>query len=558
MLENRLKEYSKSGVYPFHMPGHKRQLDFPNPYSMDITEIEGFDNLHHAEGILGEAQQQAARLYGADRSYYLVNGSTCGILAAICAIVPKEARVLVARNCHKSVYHALELREAKPMYLYPAQTEVGIAGQIDARDVEALLRKEAGCDEAGESPCSTPKHGKRSLLSEWAECREAGLSAKQVHDSGESIPTGQADRIAAVILTSPTYDGVVSDIREIADIAHRFGVPLLVDAAHGAHLGFSDRFPENPLQLGADAVVVSVHKTLPAFTQTALLHLKGDRVSQDRVEEYLDIFETSSPSYVLMAGMERCIRMMASDGRRLLDKLANRLDAFYGRMAGLQRLYVLRGRDFCDSAYQQPPGVAPYSGSVRRDFCDGAHRQVYDFDESKILVFTDRARITGLQLADFLRTEYGLEIEMACANYVLALATLMDTDEGFQRLGDALLAIDAGLVAIEEHHIGRKDVAGGFFSAQGRSNDIISPPMQAMSLAQAREASRIPMPLEQACGAINASYLIPYPPGIPLVVPGERVDAQTIAAIRNCRRMGITIEGLMEKDTIMIVKSDEV
>ncbi len=518
MLERKLKEYSRSGVYPFHMPGHKRQLDFPNPYSLDITEIEGFDNLHHAKGILAEAQERAARLYGADRSYYLVNGSTCGILAAVSAAVPKGASVLVARNCHKSVYHALELRDAKPIYLYPRRTDVGIAGQIQPGEIEELLRREQDVRETGnlleaEKPHETGK----------VPYRIEDLSAEA--DNGRR---GQSGGIAAVIITSPTYDGVVSDIREIAEIVHRYGVPLLVDAAHGAHFGFSECFPENPLRLGADAVVVSIHKTLPAFTQTALLHLKGERISAERVEEFLDIFETSSPSYVLMAGADRCMQIMASDGKRLLNRLAARLEAFYERMGSLRQMYVLRKSNIVGDSFSQ----------------------AYDFDESKILIFTDRAGISGMQLADILRTEYGLEMEMACANYVLALATLMDTEEGFIRLGDALLAIDASLEAISKTHGGRGYAGVALHTgsyADGRMDAV-------MPIAEAREAGRRRIPLEQAAGSVSASYLIPYPPGIPLVVPGERIDAQTATEISHCRRMGITVEGLIQDDMVMVVK----
>ena len=223
-LLEKLQEYRAEDMYPFHMPGHKRKpLPFPNPYSIDITEIDGFDNLHHAEGILKEAQERAADLYGSKECFYLVNGSTCGLLAAICAATKKRDKVLVARNCHKAVYHALYLNELQAEYIYPVITKSGIQGQIE------------------------PEQVKKALL----------LNPD----------------IAAVILTSPTYEGVVSDINAIAGIAHERGIPLIVDEAHGAHLGFGAGFPENAVRQGADAVIMSLHKTLPSFTQTALLHL---------------------------------------------------------------------------------------------------------------------------------------------------------------------------------------------------------------------------------------------------------------------------------------------
>lgn len=285
-LLEKLQEYRAEDMYPFHMPGHKRKpLPFPNPYSIDITEIDGFDNLHHAEGILKEAQERAADLYGSKECFYLVNGSTCGLLAAICAATKKRDKVLVARNCHKAVYHALYLNELQAEYIYPVITKSGIQGQIE------------------------PEQVKKALL----------LNPD----------------IAAVILTSPTYEGVVSDINAIAGIAHERGIPLIVDEAHGAHLGFGAGFPENAVRQGADAVIMSLHKTLPSFTQTALLHLCSERIDKDAVKMYLGMFETSSPSYLFMAGMDSCIRVVKEQGNILFSDYRKLLDDFYREVADL-------------------------------------------------------------------------------------------------------------------------------------------------------------------------------------------------------------------------------
>lgn len=224
-LFDKLANYGNSGIYPFHMPGHKRQktVDF-NPYKIDITEIEGFDNLHHAEGVLLEAQKKAEKLYGSEESHFLINGSTAGILSAVSACAKKT--VLIARNCHKAVYHAALIRNLDVYYVYPEiQEEFMLNGGINPADVE------------------------RSL---------------------EEHP-----EIEAVVITSPTYDGIVSDVKRIAEIAHAYGKPLIVDEAHGAHFGFSKYFPENSVHLGADIVIHSLHKTLPSYTQTALIHING-------------------------------------------------------------------------------------------------------------------------------------------------------------------------------------------------------------------------------------------------------------------------------------------
>ena len=194
-LDQKLAAYAASDIYPFHMPGHKRQrLGDWRPEEIDITEIDGFDNLHHAEGIIKEGQERLAGLAGADESFYLVNGSTCGLLAAICGCVKKGDRILVGRNCHKAVYHAAYLMELRVEYLYPKATDFGIQGSVLPGQVKERLR--------------------------------------------------QFPDTAAVVITSPTYDGIVSDIAAIARLVHEKGIPLIVDEAHGAHFGFSDGFPD--------------------------------------------------------------------------------------------------------------------------------------------------------------------------------------------------------------------------------------------------------------------------------------------------------------------------
>ena len=239
-LIRQLELYRDSGYYPFHMPGHKRQAVteyLSNPYLEDITEITDFDNLHHAEGILKEAQEYAGKIFRTYKSYFLIHGSTAGILAAVSACTQQGGRILMARNCHKAAYHAVYLRDLKPVYLYPSWNEtLGLNGGIDPKDVEDELR---------------------------------------IHKD-----------IQAVLVTSPTYDGVVSDIKKIAGSVHKYGIPLIVDEAHGAHFGFHPYFPENALKKGADVVIHSLHKTLPSLTQTALLHINGTIADRDRIRMY--------------------------------------------------------------------------------------------------------------------------------------------------------------------------------------------------------------------------------------------------------------------------------
>lgn len=464
-LDELLEEYRVSGNYPFHMPGHKRrELEFPNPYGMDITEIDGFDNLHHAAGIIKEAQQRAADLYGAVRSFYLVNGSTCGILAAICAAVKKRERVLVARNCHKAVYHALELKELAAEYLYPPITVNGIQGQITAEQVRDALSM---CD------------------------------------------------VSAVIITSPTYEGVISDVEGIAAAAHEKGIPLIVDAAHGAHLGFGAGFSENPVRQGADAVIMSLHKTLPSFTQTALLHLCSDRIPEKAVENYLDIFETSSPSYLLMAGMDACVRMLKENGRELFVAYREQLDYFYGRAKALKSIHVMKKEDLNE-------------------------REAFDWDDSKFVIFVNEAEMSGQDLHRLLLDHYQLQMEMVSGNYVLGMTSIMDRREGYERLLCALSEIDRNFqnqTVTGVHKNGKIKISSGFIQRMYRKN------CRVMQIYEAAEHGTEDVLFSEAEGKISAGYLYLYPPGIPLIVPGELICRELLENIKECRENGLRVEG---------------
>ena len=501
-LLERLTEYAGSDAYPFHMPGHKRREipdgipgGFPDPYGIDITEIDGFDNLHHAEGILKDAMETVAAIYGADRSWYLVNGSTCGILSAVFAATENGGKILTARNCHKAVYHAIYLNRLEAEYLYPEEiTEFGINGGIRAEDVRKALEKDA--------------------------MRCAG-------NSGDV--RGKITKIQAVLITSPTYEGVVSDIRAIADAAHEYGIPLIVDEAHGAHLEYADQchsFPKSALEYGADIVIQSLHKTLPCFTQTAILHVKGKLVDQDRISRYLSMFQTSSPSYLFMAGMERCIRYMDGDGRNEMIRYEKRLERFMERMEGLQVLEVL-DREIC-----------------------GKYRTVAGWDPSKIVVSTMRAEdFHGEELAETLRRKYHLEMEMTAPEYVIAMTSLMDTEEGFERLGTALLEIDGALRRRTES--GRKEKAASE-TPEGLESKL-SHPVRRMLICEAMDADTERTAFQDTVGKVSAEFVYLYPPGIPIIAPGEVFTDAIVEKIMAYKAAGLLVQGPADPDADVIL-----
>ena len=477
-LDQALEAYGKSDVYPFHMPGHKRNpLPFPEVYGIDITEIDGFDNLHHAEGILKEAQQRAADLYGSAHCYYLVNGSTCGILASICAAVRKRGRILAARNSHKAVYHALFLSELTAEYLYPVVTGCGIQGQITPGQVEDALKKDP--------------------------------------------------EISAVVITSPTYEGVISDIAGIAKAAHVHGIPLIVDSAHGAHLGFGGGFPQNAVRLGADAVIESLHKTLPSFTQTALLHLNSDLISKSRIQKYLGIYETSSPSYILMAGMDACIRTVKEHGAELFDSYRRKLNEFYKGCEDLKKLHVMTGKDL-------------------------SKEESFAWDDSKIVIFVRDSSKSGEWLYQELLLKYHLQLEMASGDYALAMTSIMDQEEGYQRLSAALHEIDRELCAagttkkqqimnktdsLMENMYEQPVHRGSFIK------EVYRPNPQQMQICEAEEKETAEVSFDEAAGKVSADFIFLYPPGIPLIVPGEVITAEFIKRLRTCISLKLNLQG---------------
>lgn len=365
-LDEKLREYASLDYYPFHMPGHKRtSLALGEPSHIDITEIDGFDDLHHETGILLEAEERAAKLWGAKRSFLLVNGSTCGILAAMSVLAERGSTVLIAENCHKSVRHGRELNDFREVPLAPIKTRFGIDGQISPEAVE-------------------------QAFFDHPEAR-------------------------AVVLTSPTYEGIVSDIEAIAGIAHRHGALLLVDEAHGAHFGMHADLPKSAVTCGADLVVQSLHKTLPSLAQTAVLHLCTDRVPERKLQRALDIFETSSPSYVLLASMDRCIRLLATEREALFSDYLARLSEWYGSNADLKRVKILTDADLTKN-------------------------EAFARDKGKLVLRAEHS--SGRALMDTLRRVYHLELERAERDYAIAMTSICDTEDGFRRLTEALHELD--------------------------------------------------------------------------------------------------------------------
>lgn len=468
-LYEKLEAYGKSDYYGFHMPGHKRNSDVTQanlPYGIDITEIEGFDNLHHAEEIIREAEVRAASMYHAEETHYLINGSTAGILSAVMGCTKKGGKILMARNCHKSVYHAVFLNELRPVYIYPE------------------------FDETMELNMAVSPEKIERLLEEHKE-------------------------VQAVVLTSPTYDGVLSDIERISEIVHQKKIPLIVDEAHGAHFGFHPYFPENANTKGADVVIHSLHKTLPALTQTALIHLNGTRIDRRKIRNYLHIFQTSSPSYVLMASMDECLRMVAEQGDVLFETYVKNLESKRGELKKLKHIRLM---------------------------------ETEEFDRSKLVLSVkdtilkkENRVFTGKMLYERLLLEYHLQMEMAAGSYVIAMTSIGDTKEGMDRLISAFFEIDEELEKKSEeekrYYLPRQEQVLTSFEVEG---------MRRMENVKS-------LSWKESAGFISMEYAYLYPPGIPLIVPGERITKETAAMLVDYQNKGFSVEGISVENYIEVL-----
>lgn len=477
------------------MPGHKRNTklikryglwdECLTPYDIDITEIDNFDNLHNPEGIIKEAERLAAGLYGAKESIYSVNGSTGAILAVL-GLIDRGEAVLMARNCHKSVYHGVELYGLVPYYLEGETDSLGIYQSISPKEVEEALRTSAFHLE------DLDKEG----------------NAENPNNSG----------IKLVVITSPTYEGVVSDIALIADICHRYGAFLLVDEAHGAHFGFDDYFPASAVRLGADFVVQSLHKTLPSYTQTAVLHIcNGNEDVINKIRRQFNLLETSSPSYIFLAGMEGSLNLIKDHGRELFDDYKKRLISFREGVATLKNIRL----------------YAPLNA--------------FNYDYGK-LVITAGDNL-GAKLYRYLYDNHHLVMEMKSKDYVIAMTSIFDTDEGFYRLLKALTELDS-----DETFFTLDNKANFDYTLMDRRWGTLPErkyiPFEAVRLADIYGKYKVS--LEKSRGLTSADYVYFYPPGIPLLVPGEVIEENVIRHIKAARLAGIEVYGGIDGNGIFV------
>lgn len=476
-LFDALKEYVNRDTLPFHVPGHKKGVGMDkefksfmgdNPFKIDVTVFKLVDSLHHPDGPIKKSQELAADAYGSDACFFSIHGTSGAIQAMIMSTVKEGEKIIVPRNIHKSVTAGIILSGAIPVYMQPElDRTLGIAHSV------------------------TPETVKETL--------EANKDAK------------------AVLIINPTYYGVATDIKRIANITHSYGIPLIVDEAHGPHLKFNKKLPISAIDAGADMASQSTHKIIGAMTQGSLLQVKTGYVSIPRVQQVLSLLQTTSPSYIIMASLDCARRQIAIDGEKLLDKSIELSNYVRDEINKIPGLYCF-GKEVLDN--------------------NGA----YAFDPTKITINCRDLGITGYALDTILADKYHIQMELSDLYNTLAVGSFGDTKEGMDKLLSALKEIS-------EEHFGTGTMKADFI-------DIPSIPEQILKPRSAFQSETRLIKLNESIGEISTEFLLAYPPGIPILCPGEKITKEIVDYVAELKRVGLYVQGTEDScvEYIKVVK----
>ena len=465
-----LIKHSKKKAVSFHVPGHKMGKGF-NPLgkkvfkeimNIDMTEITGLDDLHQPEDIILESQKNAARIFRSDHTFYLINGSTSGNLAMILATCKPGDKIIVQRNVHKSVINGLFLAKAEPIYIFPEIiTSLEIPGSIQISDLENLLKK----------------HGD----------------------------------IKAVFIMNPNYYGIGIDISEMADLVHKYRIPLLVDEAHGAHFGFHPQFPKSSIDMGADVVVQSTHKTLSAMTMGSMLHVNSNLIDIDRIKLFLAIVQSSSPSYPIMASLELTSNWIENEGKNLWKKQLLAINWLYERTRSLKNICIIEKIN--DNHYKDP---------------------------LKVIIQSKTTKLTGFEIQHLLE-EDGIFTELADFNNVLAIISFGNKFKDIARLKKSLIKIDSKLSKLL--------VANGKVENSPLKMDkyYINNKGSVVTLEKVLYSQYKSRPLYASIGEISYEMVIPYPPGVPIISYGEEITKEAVDYLIELKNKGVKFQGVKDK-----------
>ncbi|ABB56739.1 aminotransferase class I/II-fold pyridoxal phosphate-dependent enzyme [Synechococcus elongatus] len=477
-LFDQLLASAQQARAPFHTPGHKlgraiathlQQAWGSAIFQSDLPELPELDNLYAASGVLAESQAQAAEVFGADRSWFLVNGSTGGLLAAILTICSPGDRLLLPRNAHRSLLSGCILSGAMPVWITPPE-----AADFDLVGVP------------------TPEQVATALA--------------------------QDPQIKAVVLVSPTYEGVCADVAAIAAIAHNHNLPLIIDAAHGAHLGFHPDLPRSPLHEGADLVVQSTHKLLGALTQAAMLHCKGDRIDPERLSQSLALVQSSSPSYLLLASLEAATEQMRTSAQDLLQVTIDLARQAHQRLAEL-------------------PGLQLPALKI------GNREGFPQWDRTRLVINFQSCGWSGFCADEYLHEQWQVTAELPSLSNLVFHLSLGNRIEDIDRL---VTACDRLLSQEHQEELPPR------LPVWLEPETILSPRQAWFSRHQTVSA-------EQAIGAIAAECVCPYPPGIPVLLPGERISKSAVDYLRQVQTTGGILSGCADPEltTLRIVQDSD-
>lgn len=467
-LLDALRVEVQSPTVSFYTPGHKRgrgtsdritELFGRQIFQSDLPDLPGL-SLFAPDGAIAKAQNLAAEAFGADRTWFLVNGSTCGVMAAIVATCAPGDKIILPRNIHQSAIAGLIVSGAHPVFVVPEYDPV--------LDLTHNVAPET-----------------------IAEALEQHADAK------------------AVMIVSPTYQGVCGDIAAIARQVHNYGIPLLVDEAHGAHFAFHPALPTAALAAGADLAIQSTHKTLSAMTQASMLHLKGSRIDPGRVSKALQLLQSSSPSNLLLASLDAARQQMATQGKALLER-------------------TIRLADEARSRIEQIPGLSVLQPKPTRTL------GFYALDPTRLTVTVSGLGIDGFTADEIFYEQLGVTAELPTLQHLTFIITLGNTAEDGDRLVDAF------------KHLSEECRSKGTGKIEEQSFQKFAPPPNSMPVLSPRAAFFSPtetVPIAQVVGRISAETICPYPPGIPILLPGEAITEDAIASLQKIVDAGGFVSG---------------
>lgn len=479
-LFDALMEYVNRETIPFHVPGHKKGHGIDeeyknfigeNAFKIDVTVFKLVDSLHHPTGPIKKAQELAADAYGCEASFFSIHGTSGAIQAMIMSVVSDGDKIIIPRNVHKSVTAGIILSGAIPVYMQPElDKNVGIAHGVSPETVEAALK--------------------------------ANPDAK------------------AVLVINPTYYGVSTDLKSIADIVHSYDIPLIVDEAHGPHLGFNEKLPMSAIEAGADICSQSTHKIIGALTQCSLLQVNSKRIDKARVQQILNLMQTTSPSYILMASLDCARRQIALKGKELLDR-------------------TIETSNYARNEINKIPGFYCFGEEILGK--PGA----YAYDPTKITITCRDLGITGYDLDMILSNKYHIQMELSDLYNVLAVGSFGDTLENIEKLLSAL-----------------REISTEYFGKGNRKSDFIDIPSIPEQIQRPREAFnsvKTSIPLPESIGMISGEFLLAYPPGIPVLCPGEKITKEIVDYIESLKSAGLYVQGTEDPkvENIKVVKPED-